>query len=387
VLSPHFTDDHQQFRAQLRRFVSEKIKPFGDEWERNGKVPRDVLREMGELGFLGIRYPEEYGGTNLGMFGLITLAEELARSTYGGVTVTAMVHTAMASPHLLHAGSKEQLERYAPGIVSGETITGIAVTEPGAGSDVAGLRTRARREGGEWVINGTKLYITNGCYGNLFFVAARTDPNAHGPHGISMFIVEKGTPGFSIGRKLEKMGDLCSDTAELIFEDCRIPAENMLGEEGKGFYAAMRNFQSERIALGAMSTGEAAVALKMTIDYIRERKAFGAPLIENPAIRQRLAAVHAKLEAGKQLLYFAAYLEDQGLDAAREVSMVKAFCPEITNEIMYVCQQFHGGMGYMRECAIERMVRDARLHAIGGGATEVMLEEIAKRWDTVPYWK
>lgn len=387
MLSPYFTEQHEMFRNQVRRFVKERIVPYGDDWERQGKIPREMFLQMGELGFLGIRYPEEYGGTNLGIFGQIVLAEELARSTYGGVTVAVMVHVAMASPHLLHAGTKAQLDRYAGDIIAGKTVTGIAVSEADAGSDVGGMRTRATREGSDWVINGTKFYITNGAYGDLFFVAARTDPESRGPRGISMFIVEKGTPGFTVGRKLEKMGDFCSDTAELIFDNVRVPGNQLLGEEGRGFYAAMRNFQSERLALGAMSTGEAAVALKCTIDYVRQRKAFGGTLIEKQGIRQRLAMLHAKLEAGKQLLYYAASLEDQGLNPVREVSMVKAYCPEITNEIMYTCQQFHGGMGYLREGVIERMVRDARLHAIGGGATEVMLEEIAKRWDNVPYWQ
>lgn len=384
--SPHFTEEHELFRNQIRRFVSERITPFGEAWEKEGKVPRELFREMGELGFLGIRFPETYGGTDMGMFGQIVLAEELARSTYGGVTVAIMVHVAMASPHLLNAGSPEQLDRYAEDLIMGRKVCGIAVSEPEAGSDVAGMRTRARRDGDDWVINGAKFWITNGAYGDIFFVAARTDPDSTGARGISMFIVEKGMEGFHVGRKLEKMGDFSSDTAELIFDNVRVPATNMLGGEGVGFYSVMKNFQSERIALGAMSTGEASVALKRTIDYLRGRIAFGAPLIEKQAIRQRLAALHARLEAAKQLLYYAAYLEDHGLDSVRTVSMVKAFCPEITNEIMYACQQFHGGMGYIREGVIERMVRDARLHAIGGGATEVMLDEIAKRWDTVPYW-
>ncbi|OWU83143.1 acyl-CoA dehydrogenase [Oceanicola sp. 22II-s10i] len=384
--SPHFTEEHEQFRRQLRRFVSERITPFGEEWEREQKIPRELFREMGELGFLGVRFPEELGGSDMGMFGLLVLAEELARSTWGGVTVAVMVHTAMASPHLLTAGTPEQLERYAEDLIMGRKVCGIAVSEPEAGSDVAGMRTRAWRDGDDWVINGSKFWITNGAYGDVFFVAARTDPDSRGARGLSMFIVEKGTPGFSVGRRLEKMGDWCSDTAELIFDNVRVPQENLLGEEGKGFYSVMKNFQSERIALGGMSTGEASVAMKRTIDYLRERVAFGSPLIEKQAIRLRLAELHAKLEAAKQLTYYAAWLHDNGLESAREVSMVKALCPEVTNEVMYACQQYHGGMGYIREGVIERMVRDARLHAIGGGATEVMLEEIAKRWHDVPYW-
>jgi acyl-CoA dehydrogenase len=202
-----------------------------------------------------------------------------------------------------------------------------------------------------------------------------------------MFIVEKGTPGFRVARRLEKMGDHCNDTVELVFEDCRVPAANLLGEEGRGFYAAMKNFQGERLCLGAMAMGEAATALKITLEYARIRRTFGQPLIERQAIRHKLAMLHAKVEAGRQLVYNAAWMEARGLNPIRDVSMVKAFCPEVANEVMYACQQFHGGYGYIRDSAIERMVRDARLHAIGGGATEVMLEEIAKRWDDVPYWQ
>lgn len=383
---PHFTEELQEFRKQVRRFVKERVVPYGDAWERNQMIPRELFREMGDLGFLGVIYPEKWGGSDLGVFGQIVLAEELARSTYGGVTVAVMVHVAMASPHLVHAGTEDQLSRYAGDIVAGRKVCGIAISEPDAGSDVSGIRTRAHRDGSDWIINGSKFWITNGAYGDLFFVAARTDPNAKGSKGISVFIVERGTPGFTVGRKLEKMGIWCSDTAELNFENVRVPASNLLGEEGKGFYALMHNLQGERLTLGAMCTGEAAVVLKRTIDYVRQRRAFGGTLMDKQAIRQRLAMLHAKLESGKQLLYYAAHLANEGKKPIREVSMVKALCPEITNEIMYNCQQFHGGMGYLRDGVIERMVRDARLHAIGGGATEVMLDEIAKRFDDVWYW-
>ncbi len=386
TLHPYFTEEIQMMRQQVRRFVEERIVPYAEQWERDQHVPRELFREMGKLGFLGVLYPEEWGGSGLGVFGQIALAEELTRSTYSGVTVSIMVHVAMASPHLLHAGTREQLGRYAADITAGRKVCGIAISEPDAGSDVSGIRTRAHRDGDDWVINGSKFFITNGVYGDLFFVAARTDPNAKGSKGVSIFIVEKGTPGFSVGQKLQKMGIWCSDTAELVFDNVRVPQENLLGVEGRGFHALMRNLQSERLAIGAMSTGEASVALKRTIDYVRMRKAFGGVLMDKQAIRQRLAMMHAKLESAKQLLYYAASLEQQGLKPVREVSMVKALCPEITNEILYTCQQFHGGMGYLREGVIERMVRDGRLHAIGGGATEVMLEEIAKRFDDVPYW-
>jgi acyl-CoA dehydrogenase len=213
----------------------------------------------------------------------------------------------------------------------------------------------------------------------VYFIAAKTDLTVRGTRGISMFIVEKGMPGFSVSRALDKQGWLSSDTAELVFDNCRVPAANLLGEENKGFYAVMRNFQNERMVLGAQSMGEARAAINLTLDYVKQRRAFGAPLWEKQAIRQRLAMALAKVEAARQLVYRTAWMDAQGRECVKEVSMVKALCGELVNQVMYECQQFHGGFGYIRESAIERMVRDARVHAIGGGATEVMLEEVAKR--------
>ena len=373
-----FDDTHRMLSDSLRRFIENEVAPAGRAWEDAGFVPREILRKMGSLGFLGLRYPEKYGGGEMNVLGTALLAEELGRSSFGGFAVTVLVHTDMASPHLMNAGTPEQLDRYMPGIIAGEKITAVAVTEPDAGSDVRSIRTSARRDGAHWVINGSKMYITNGVHADLYFVAAKTDPAA-GTKGISMFIVEKGTPGFTVARPLEKMGWRSSDTAELVFQDCRIPAENLLGEEGRGFYQVMKNFQNERIALGAQAMGEASKALEITLDYVKQRKAFGAVLWDKQAIRQRLSMLAAKVEAGRQLVYSAAWADTLGRDCVKEVSMVKAYCGELVNEVMYDCLQFHGGFGYIRDSAIERMTRDARIQSIGGGATEVMLEEIAKR--------
>lgn len=366
----------------IRRYVEREIVPKAPAWEEQGFVARESLREMGRLGFLGLRYPEEFGGAGLDARATALLAEELGRSTFGGFAITVLVHTDMASPHLVNAGTSEQIKRFLPKIISGETITAVAVTEPDAGSDVKAIRTSARLErggsGDEYVLNGTKMFITNGALADLYFVAAKTDP-AGGSKGLSMFIVEKGTPGFSVGRKLDKHGWRSSDTAELVFDGCRVPAANLLGEEGRGFYAIMKNFQNERIAIGSMAIGESAKALEITLEYVKARKAFGAPLWEKQAIRQRLAMLAAKVEAGRQLVWHAAALDAGGQDCVREVSMAKAYCGELVNEVMYDCLQFHGGAGYLRESAIERMTRDARVQSIGGGATEVMLEEVAKR--------
>jgi acyl-CoA dehydrogenase len=377
--SPYFREEHDMLRAQLRRFVEEEVKPHAAKWEEQGFVPRAVLARMGALGFLGIRYPAGYGGAEMDTLGTVVLAEELGRSTFSGFAITVLVHTDMASVHIFNGGSPAQKDRLMPDIVAGRKIVAVAVTEPGAGSDVKAIRTRARRDGDGYVLDGTKMFITNGVHADLYCVAAKTDAGARPSQSLSMFLVEKGTPGFTVARELDKPGWRSSDTAELVFTDCRIPAENLLGEEGRGFYAIMRNFQNERITLGAMAMGEAQAALELTLDWVTQRQAFGGPLFEKQAVRHKLAMLAAKIEAGRQLVYHAAFLDTQGRDATREVSMVKAYCGELVNEVMYACVQFHGGMGFMRESAIERMARDARVQTIGGGATEVMLEEIAKR--------
>jgi acyl-CoA dehydrogenase len=371
-------DIFRQLRESIRRYVEKEIVPRGAAWEEQGFVPREVLQQMGRLGYLGLRYPEEFGGAGLDARATALLAEELGRSTFGGFAITVLVHTDMASPHLVNAGTPEQIRRFLPQIIRGEAIAAVAVTEPDAGSDVKAIRTSAMREGESWVLKGTKMFITNGALADLYFVAAKTDVAA-GSKGLSMFIVEKGTKGFSVGRKLEKHGWRSSDTAELVFDGCRVPAANLLGEEGRGFYSIMRNFQNERVAIGAMAIGESAKALELTLEYVKARKAFGAPLWEKQAIRQRLAMLAAKVEAGRRLVWHAAALDAKGNDCVKEVSMVKAYCGELVNEVMYDCLQFHGGAGYLRESPIERMTRDARVQSIGGGATEVMLEEAAKR--------
>jgi acyl-CoA dehydrogenase len=377
--SAYLGEEHELLRAQIRRFVDQEIKPHASAWEQEGMVPRQVLRRMGELGFFGIRYPAEYGGSDLNTLATVVLAEELGRSTFSGVAITALVHTDMASVHLFNGGSQALKDRFMPDVVAGKKIVAVGVTEPGAGSDVKGIQSTARRDGDSYVLNGAKMFITNGVHADLYCVAAVTNPEARPSQRLSMLLVEKGTPGFRVSRALDKHGWRSSDTAELLFEDCRVPAENLLGEEGQGFYAIMRNFQNERIVIGAMAMGEAQAAIEITLDWVTQRQAFGAPLWSKQAIRQRMAMLAAKVEAGRQLVYHSAWLVTQGIDATKEVSMVKAYCGELVNEVMYDCLQFHGGMGYMRESAIERMTRDARVQSIGGGTTEIMLEEVAKR--------
>ncbi|MEO9101215.1 MAG: acyl-CoA dehydrogenase family protein [Burkholderiaceae bacterium] len=371
------TPEHELLQDQVARFVAREVEPHAAAWEEQGSVPRDVLRRMGEAGLLGIAFEGEYGGADADAMTNLVFAEALSQSTFGGFIITVLVHTDMAGPHLHHAGNAEQKRRFMPRLTAGESICAVGISEPGAGSDVAGIRTSAKHDGDAWVLNGTKMFITNGVHANLYFIAAKT---GSARHDMSMFIVEKGTPGFSVGRALKKSGWLSSDTAELVLDNVRIPAENLLGEEGKGFYSVMKNFQTERIALGAMAIGHCTRALELTLDYVRQRQAFQATLWDKQTIRQRIAMLDAKTRAARAFMYQCAWAVDQGHDIVQEVSMLKALTGELVNEVLQTCQQFHGGMGYIRETAIERLWRDARVLAIGGGATEVMLEEVAKRY-------
>jgi acyl-CoA dehydrogenase len=369
----------RQFRSQVSRFVNEEIVPHADAWEASGMVPRELFRKAGSLGLLGVRYPAEYGGSDLNALYTVVMAEELGKCTYGGVTIGMLVHSEMASTYLRKYGSRDQLERYLRKIIAGELVAGVAMTEPDAGSDLAGMKMRAVQDGDEWVLNGTKMFITNGVHGDLFFVAAKTDAQAPGSRGISMFIVERGTPGFSVGRALNKTGWLSSDTAELVFDEVRVSPGNLVGEVNRGFYCLVDNLQNERLTLGAMAIGECQKALELTLEYVKQRKAFGGALWDRETLRQRMAQLYAEVEAARQLVYHCAWLDSRGEECVKETSMVKVLCGELVNKVTYECVQFHGGAGYMRETAVERMARDARVQAIGGGATEVMREEIAKR--------
>lgn len=362
---------------QTKQFVEKEVEPVGTAWEADGCVPREILRQMGQLGMLGLRVPEELGGVGLGPLASAAFSEALGASTFGGFDATVLVHTDMAGPHLVNSGSPEQHERWMPGVVSGETILSIAVTEPDAGSDVAGIKSTARREGDGWVLNGRKMFITNGVHCDLTILAARTNPEDK--YGISMFLIPRGTEGFEVAGQLDKHGWRCSDTAELVLDDVYLPEENLLGTVHRGFYETMINFQNERMVIVGMGVGAAQKAIDLTLQYTQSRPAFGGTVYELGAVRQRLALAQAKVDAVRASMYHAAWLGEQGVDNVKEMSGVKAWGAEVVNQVMYECTQFHGGMGFMRESTIERMYRDARVLSIGGGATEVMLEEVAKR--------
>ncbi len=376
--SPYLGEEHEMLRAQIRRFVDDEVKPYAEAWEVDGMVPRAVLRKMGALGFLGIRFASQWGGSELDERASVVLAEELGRSTFGGFAITVLDHTDMAAVHIANNGSPAQQARWMPGVIDGSVISAVAITEPAAGSDVKGIRTSARREGRDWVINGTKHFITNGVLADVYCVAVKTGQEA-GSRSVSMILVEKGTPGFRVAKKFDKHGWRSSDMAELVFEDVRVPDENIIGEEGRGFYALMRNFQNERLVLGGQAVGEAQAAIELALAYVQERKAFGGTLWDKQVVRHKLALMATKVAAARALVYETAWRVAGGQDCVREVSMLKALAGELVLEVTHGCLQLFGGAGYMTGSPIERMARDARAHAIGGGATEVMLEEVAKR--------
>jgi acyl-CoA dehydrogenase len=378
VKSIYMTEDLEAVKAQTRSFVEREVVPNAQAWETEG-VPREVLDKMGELGFFGLRISEEHGGIGLGTLASVVFAEELGRSTYGGFTITVLVHTDLAVPYVSNFGTSDQKAHWLPKFATGEALAAIAITEPDAGSDVAAIRTTARREGDGFVINGTKMFITNGERADVVFVAAKTNADVKGSRGVSIFAVEKGTKGFSTGRILEKMGWRASDTAELVFDEVWVGEDNLIGEENQGFYYIMSNFQNERLAIMGQALGEAQRAIELTIEHVKERQAFGSALWEKQAIRQRIAMRQTEIDAGRELTYRAAWLTEQGEDAVREISEVKAYVGELANRVLYDCVQFHGGMGFIAETAVERLYRDVRIASIGGGATEVMLDEIAKR--------
>jgi acyl-CoA dehydrogenase len=377
VESIYLSPEHRLLQQQVARFIAREVEPHADAWEAAGRVPREVLRKLGDAGLLGLMFEPEYGGAGADALANLAFAEALSQSTYGGFIVTVLVHTDMAAPHLHHAGSAAQKVRWMPGIIRGEIITAVAITEPGAGSDVAGLQTRAVRDGNDWVIDGSKLFITNGVHADLLFVAART---GSARHAISMFAVERGTPGLQVGRALDKTGWRCSDTAELHFDHCRIPAGHLLGEEGRGFHAVMKNFQTERIALAAMAVGHCTQALRLALDHVRTRHAFGALLWDKQVVRQKIAMLDARTRAARAFTWHCAWRVAQGHDVVQDVSLLKALTGELAVDVTTGCQQLHGGMGFMRGTPVERLWRDARVLAIGGGATEVMLDEAAKRY-------
>jgi acyl-CoA dehydrogenase len=378
VSIPPFTDEHEALRASLRAFVEREIRPHAADWEAAEEFPRELFNRMGELGFLGLSYPEEYGGQGGDTVHGAVFAEEMARCGSGGVSAGIGGHVGIAMPPILKFGTEEQKRRWIVPGLKGEKIGALAITEPSAGSDVAGLRTFARRENGEYVVNGAKTFITNGVRADFYVTAVKTTPEG-GHHGISFLVLEKGMPGFEVSRKLEKLGWHASDTGELSFSDVRVPAENLLGEENGGFYLIMANFQWERLAMALGAVGGMQLTFERTLVYVKEREAFGRPIGHFQAVRHKIAEMATKIEACRDLTYHALRLFVSGRDALTEVSSAKLLACRAAVEIADDAVQLHGGYGYMREYEVERALRDARLGPIGGGTDEIMKEIIGKQ--------
>ncbi|KJS32726.1 MAG: acyl-CoA dehydrogenase [Desulfatitalea sp. BRH_c12] len=374
----YFTKEHEQVRTALRDFVNKRINPFVDEWEEKGAAPLHALfKEMGELGFLGIRYDEQYGGEGLDYWYETVMLEEIARAHCGGVPMAIAVQTNMATPAIAEFGSEYLKEKYLRAAIRGEMVGAIAVTEPDAGSDVAALRTFARKEGDVYVLNGSKTYITNGTQADFLTLLARTS-EAPGYHSFSLFVVPTDLPGFKISKKLDKLGMRSSDTAELYFDDLRIPVENLIGQEGEGFIYQMRQFQHERFSALPICYIGAEEMIRETVAYIKGRIVFGKPLITKQVLRHRLVDWLSGIECLRQLTYHIVRLKMAGQDATREISMGKLVGGRLLNQVADGCLQMHGGMGFMNEMRVSRFFRDARLIAIGAGASEVMSDIIAK---------
>ncbi|MHB8417349.1 MAG: acyl-CoA dehydrogenase family protein [Myxococcales bacterium] len=371
-----FTEEHLQFRRTVRQFVEKEIAPHSREWDEAGLFPRELFTQMGELGFLGIRHDPKYGGSGLDYWYVAAFAEELTYSRNAGVNMALLVQAEMATPVIDAIGTDEQKKLFLAPAIKGEKIAALGISEPGCGSDVASLRTTARRDGDDYVINGSKQWITNGTRADFITLAVRTGEAGYG--GISLMTFPTDVKGFSVAKKLDKVGNLSSDTAILYFEDCRVPRRFLLGEENQGFYHIMTNFQGERLVASIGASEGMKKMVEEAVQYGREREAFGRPLIKFQVWRHKFAEYLAQIEAGRQLCYHAVDKFVRKEDCTLEISMAKLYCGDLAQRVAYDCMQIHGGMGYVVETDIARAWRDVRLLTIGGGTSEVMKEIISK---------
>lgn len=374
----YFTKDHELVRRAVRDFVNKEINPHVDEWEEAGIAPlKKLFKKMGKLGFLGIRYDPKYGGQGLDYWYETVFLEELGHIKALGLAVAITVQTNMATPAIDEFGSEFLKQTYLKPAIEGKKVGAIAVTEPGAGSDVAALATTAERRGDHYVINGSKMYITNGTQADFYTLLARTSEDP-GYHSFSLFVVPADLPGVEVSRKLEKLGVWISDTAELYFDQVKLPADHLIGQEGEGFIYQMQQFQHERFSLLPFACTAARDIIDLTVAYVRDRVVFGKPLIRRQVLQHHLADWVTEIESLKQFIYHMVRMKQAGLDATREISMGKLIAGRLLNKVADGCLQMHGGMGYMKESIISRYYRDARGLSIGGGADEVLRGMIAK---------
>src|ERR671927_1454885 len=373
-----FTDEHEQLRESIRAFVLKELRPHAEEWEET-TFPDWVFARMGELGLLGLAYPEQYGGQGGDYYCNLVLAEEIVHANCGGLAMGVAVHTDMATPPIHVFRTEEQKQAYLVPAIKGEKISCLGITEPDAGSDVSGIRTRAVRDGDEWVINGSKTYITNGHRADFIVLVTKTDPDA-GHDGFTLFIVDMDLPGVIREKKLVKMGMHASDTALLAFQDVRVPDSAVLGEVGKGFYHIMWELQGERLIGAAGAVASAQAVFDKTLQYASERHAFGRPIGKFQVTRHKFAEMATKIEAARQLTYTTAWRFMNGEYPVREISMAKLYSARVAVEVADECIQIHGGAGYMKEYGIERAWRDLRLNRIGAGTDEIMLDVIGRSY-------
>nr|WP_211300756.1 acyl-CoA dehydrogenase family protein [Simplicispira suum] len=364
-------------RDTMRRFVNEAVKPHIDAWEEAGAFPREVYQQAGSLGLLGIGHPTEFGGAGeQDVFLKVAASEELMRSGSGGF-VASLGSLDIGLPPVWRVGSEALKARVVPQVIAGEKIIALAITEPSGGSDVANLKTRAVRDGDHYVVNGSKTFITSGARADYYTVAVRTGEAGFG--GVSLLLIEKDTPGFTVGRNLKKMGWWASDTAELFFQDCCVPADNLLGPENSGFFTIMANFQAERLSLAVMAYMTAQLALEQCLAYVKERVTFGKPLSKHQVIRHKLAEMATQVDVAREYAYRCAARMQAGDSAIAEVSMAKNFATSVSSMVTDEAVQIFGGMGFMRESLVERLYRDNRILSIGGGTHEIMNEIIGKQ--------
>ncbi len=373
-----FTDEHEQLRESIRNFTTKELAPHAEEWEET-TFPDSVFRRMGELGFLGLDKPEEYGGQGGDYYTALVLAEEMVHARSGGLAMGVAVHTDMAMPPILAFGNEEQKQEWVVPAIKGEKILCLGITEPDAGSDVAGIKTRAVRDGDDYVINGSKTYITNGHRADVIVLVTKTDPEA-GHGGITLFLVPMDAPGVIREKRLEKLGMHASDTALLAFQDVRVPASAILGEEGKGFYHISWELQGERLIGAAGCVAGAQHCFDMTRQYALERQAFGRNIGKFQVIRHKFAEMATKIETARQMVYTTAWRFKNGEYPVREISIAKLYASRIAVEVADECIQIHGGAGYMKEYGVERVWRDMRLNRIGAGTDEIMLEVIGRSY-------
>ena len=375
-MSTFFTEEHELFRQSLRAFLEKEAIPHIDQWEEDRRTPRDIWKKMGDMGFLGLSYPEEYGGLGLDFFYDVVFNEELGRCNSGGFAITQQVTQYMSCPNILKYGSEELKQRYLPGIISGDLISSIGITEPGAGSDAQNISTTAIKDGDHYVVNGAKTFITNGVYGDFIVTVVKTDPEA-GAAGVSLLILEQKMEGVT-SRKLKKLGWHSSDTAELNFDNVKVPVENLIGEEGRGFYYLMNGLQLERlVAVPAAVTG-CETAIEMSLQYMSEREAFGRPINKFQVLRHRIAQLASEVEALKAFSYHCCEMYANDIYDVKLCSMAKLLATELCEKVATECLQFFGGYGFMEEYPMARMYRDVRVGTIGGGSSEIMREIIAK---------